>query len=185
MRNRSNEQSRVIKPFLTTAIPPRASAHSGKHMKIRSYHSSPAYDLADIDTVPPSANVDISALDTVEQPSRRENTIVSPRLYARETPIPPSTALPNAIKDNARLNSTYTQYMAGAKKISMSPVMPSPKEYEYSHKSLRLSLLERVRWWLLYPGRIEFLIWSGGTLLLLFITVVLVMMTMLSLHIFD
>jgi hypothetical protein len=48
-----------------------------------------------------------------------------------------------------------------------------------------LNPLERVRWWLLYPGRIEFLLLAGGTLLLLGITTMLVLVTALSMGLFN
>jgi len=48
-----------------------------------------------------------------------------------------------------------------------------------------LNPLERVRWWLLYPGRIEFLLLAGGTLLLLGITTLLILVTVLSLGFFH
>jgi hypothetical protein len=186
MRKQSDEQSRVIKPFLSTTIPPRASAHPGKNMKIRPHYPLPAYELADIDTVPPSASsdYDISSLDTVEQASYRRDATTSLRPDERVTPVP-LAALPDVSRDNKHVSSDYRQYIAGAKKISKQPVTSPLNDYEYSRRSLRLNPLERVRWWLLYPGRIEFLLWTGGTLFLLFITVVLVLATMLSLHIFD
>lgn len=46
--------------------------------------------------------------------------------------------------------------------------------------STRLAPVEQVRWWLLYPGRIEFLLWFGGTLLLLTMTCLFVFVSMLS-----
>jgi hypothetical protein len=161
MRKQSGEQSRVIKPYLTPTIPPRASAHPGKSIKKRSL---PAYDLADVKTVPPaSGSADISLLDTVEQECYRQ-------------------------KFDKHVSNTYTQYMDGTKKTSKSslaaPAAPL-KDDERPRNLLPLNPLESVRWWLLYPGRIEFLLWSGGTLLLLLITIILIVATMLSLHILN
>src|SRR5258708_12833058 len=40
--------------------------------------------------------------------------------------------------------------------------------------------LDRVRWWLLYPGRIEFMLWLCGTVLLIGVTCTLLLVTALS-----
>ena len=54
--------------------------------------------------------------------------------------------------------------------------------------TLSLNPVDRVRWWLLYPGRIEFLLWLNGTILLFVITCLLLFATVLSvgwLHLGD
>ncbi len=43
-----------------------------------------------------------------------------------------------------------------------------------------LNPVERLRWWLLYPGRIEFLLWLSGTIVLVAITFLLLFATTLS-----
>ena len=67
----------------------------------------------------------------------------------------------------------YTQYMDVAKNGSLP------------HKILFRNPLERIRWWLLYPGRLEFLLLAGGTLLLLGITTLFVLIVVLSANIFN
>lgn len=44
----------------------------------------------------------------------------------------------------------------------------------------RFNLVDRVRWWLLRPGRIEFLLWVSGSLLLFGITLLLLLATVFS-----
>jgi hypothetical protein len=44
-----------------------------------------------------------------------------------------------------------------------------------------MSLWDHVRWWLLYPRRIEFILWLSGTVLLIGVTIGLVLVTTLSL----
>ncbi|GAC1392718.1 MAG: hypothetical protein NVSMB38_17230 [Ktedonobacteraceae bacterium] len=46
--------------------------------------------------------------------------------------------------------------------------------------SLSLNPIDRVRWWLLYPGRIEFLLWLNGTIVLVAVTCLLLFATVLS-----
>ncbi len=46
--------------------------------------------------------------------------------------------------------------------------------------TLSLNPVERLRWWLLYPGRIEFLLWLNGTIVLFAVTFLLLFATILS-----
>lgn len=46
--------------------------------------------------------------------------------------------------------------------------------------ALSLNPVDRLRWWLLYPGRIEFLLWLSGTLVLVGVTCMLLFATLLS-----
>jgi hypothetical protein len=75
------------------------------------------------------------------------------------------------------VSSIYTQYIAGTKK--------SLKSYWDAREPILLNPLENIRWWLLYPGRLEFLLWAGGTLLLLTITILLALITVMSLYAFH
>jgi len=75
------------------------------------------------------------------------------------------------------VSSIYTQYIAGTKK--------SLKSYWDAREPILLNPLENIRWWLLYPGRLEFLLWAGGTLLLLTITILLALVTVMSLYAFH
>jgi hypothetical protein len=44
------------------------------------------------------------------------------------------------------------------------------------------NIFDRVRWWLLHPGRFEFLLWLGGTLLLMTVTCIFLLMTVFSMQ---
>jgi hypothetical protein len=46
--------------------------------------------------------------------------------------------------------------------------------------TISLNPIDRLRWWLLRPGHIEFILWLGGTLLLVVITCVLLFVTAFS-----
>ncbi|MHB8599264.1 MAG: hypothetical protein ACYDER_20935 [Ktedonobacteraceae bacterium] len=47
---------------------------------------------------------------------------------------------------------------------------------------LSFNLLDRLRWWLLHPGRFEFLLWFGGTILLMAVTCIFLLMMVFSVH---
>jgi len=50
------------------------------------------------------------------------------------------------------------------------------------HSTFSLNPFDSVRWWLLRPGRIEFILWLGGTILLISVTCVLLLVTAFSLN---
>jgi hypothetical protein len=52
-------------------------------------------------------------------------------------------------------------------------------------RPLLLRPVDNVRWWLLYPGRIEFLLWLAGTMLLMFATLILLLTGILSLGLMN
>jgi hypothetical protein len=53
-------------------------------------------------------------------------------------------------------------------------------EHVASQRALVFHPFDRVRWWLLYPGRLEFVLWLGGTLFLLTATCLLLLLSFLS-----
>ncbi|HLI90885.1 MAG TPA: hypothetical protein VKV37_19505 [Ktedonobacteraceae bacterium] len=69
-------------------------------------------------------------------------------------------------------NSPYAQRI-------VSHERPAPR------RSLWLRPLDNMRWWLLYPGRIEFLLWLVGTLLLMSATLILLLTGVLSLGLLN
>ncbi len=48
------------------------------------------------------------------------------------------------------------------------------------HTAFSLNPIDRLRWWLLRPGHIEFILWLGGTMLLVAVTCVLLFVTAFS-----
>ncbi|HZU69908.1 MAG TPA: hypothetical protein VFA09_21745 [Ktedonobacteraceae bacterium] len=72
------------------------------------------------------------------------------------------------------INSSYARLIA-------DPTLRKKKR----HKTITLNPLDRVRWWLLLPGRIEFILWLFGTLLLIIVTCSLLLLTALSLNWFS
>jgi hypothetical protein len=161
MRKHDDQQLCVSKPSPAKGIPPRASARPGKFMK-PGVHYSHAYPLP--------AGDDITRIPTL--PER----LTRPRRYDLADV---KTVPPHVRSDVSRLdtiehaNSIYIQYMDGAKNGSGRDNL------------FILNPLERIRWWLLYPGRLEFLLLAGGTLLLLGSTTLLVLLMVVSLGILN
>lgn len=63
---------------------------------------------------------------------------------------------------------------------SQARLISSRKRRKSSHLAVSLNPIDRLRWWLLRPGRIEFVLWLGGTILLVAVTCVLLFITAFS-----
>ncbi len=74
-----------------------------------------------------------------------------------------------------------TSWTAG--KASKSPharLISSRSRRKNPHMAVSLNPIDRVRWWLLRPGHIEFVLWLGGTILLVAVTCMLLLVTVFS-----
>ncbi len=78
--------------------------------------------------------------------------------------------------------SSPTSWTAGGAAQSPYAQLIATRSKGKKHRStISFNLLDRVRWWLLHPGRIEFVLWLGGTVLLVCVTCVLLLVTAFSL----
>ncbi len=171
------EHSPVSDKMPTSPVPPRASAQSPHLNQLRPRYrpiaatmpteqdatripTQPAHpvDVTEIATKPVSP-VAVEEAATQPPPARRGQPLSS--RSAGSAPLHSWTACEGA-------NSYYAKYTAGWGKFRTPRRRPA------------LSAAERLRWWLLYPGRIEFLFWFGGTLLLMGITCVFLLVSLVS-----
>jgi hypothetical protein len=63
---------------------------------------------------------------------------------------------------------------------SYARLISSRSKRKKPQAAIALNPIDRVRWWLLRPGRIEFVLWLGGTILLVGVTCVLLLVTAFS-----
>jgi hypothetical protein len=90
---------------------------------------------------------------------------------------PGETAL-NVLASKENKPSSWT---AGAASQSSYARLISSRSKRKKHRpTISLNPIDRVRWWLLRPGRIEFVLWLGGTVLLVSVTCVLLLVTAFS-----
>lgn len=123
----------------------------------------PTRTAAELEPVPirsEKGSVDIDEIDTLPEP------------LARSIEVPRTAHAANS--------------EAIAKERSWTTAVQRPADSLSSHllKSgypRGFTLLDRARWWLLYPGRIEFLLWLVGSVLLFALTFLLLLATVLSL----
>jgi hypothetical protein len=117
-----------------------------------------ARDLADVDTVPPAiaqarAKQDFTMADIPTVPPDARHVSATRRN-------------PSSLASQPPYATDYELFQAASGEDELS---------------LRFDLFDRCRWWLLYPGRLETLLWSAGTVLLVGITVLLSVISVLSL----
>jgi hypothetical protein len=78
-------------------------------------------------------------------------------------------------------NASLASWTAGgAARSPRAQRLIERREKRNSSSSVRLNPLDKVRWWLLKPGHIEFMVWLVGTLLLVAGSLVLLFTTSLS-----
>ncbi|HLI05209.1 MAG TPA: hypothetical protein VKV40_01420 [Ktedonobacteraceae bacterium] len=78
-------------------------------------------------------------------------------------------------------NTSLASWTAGGAGLSpRARRLIERREKRPSSSSVRLNPLDKVRWWLLKPGRIEFIVWLAGTILLIAASLALLFATSLS-----
>ncbi len=94
---------------------------------------------------------------------------------------------PFPIADQDSINILISQevdansWTAGnASRSSHAQLISSRSRRKNSRMVVHLNPIDRVRWWLLRPGHIEFILWLGGTVLLVAVTCVLLLVTAFS-----
>jgi hypothetical protein len=117
----------------------------------------------------------IDEVDTVPPISRRAPA--PPALLAPQRALPAPAAqesTPRAIIP-ARQAVVVERQDAGSWTAGAASNSPYAQKIAHTarrdwRKQLAFNPLDRLRWWLLRPGRIEFTLWSGGSLLLILVT---------------
>ena len=122
---------------------------------------SPARDIDQIDTLPPGHG------------------------RAQRALIPAPQTAPPAAPVGARFNAPaqgdpYSWTAGSASGSSSAQLIVRPARRKHLQQAARFNPLDRTRWWLLRPGRIEFILWLGGTLLLIGVTCLLLLVSALS-----
>jgi hypothetical protein len=130
-----------------------------------------------------NAQADISEFDT-HPDAHRQDTY--PRAISHRLQVPMDSILSDEDRDVLSEIPTHPTVesrieAALAARHVLSELDSRPGEERRYHKAFLLKSLDHLRWWLLYPGRLEFLLWLGGTLLLLGATTLFALATVFSL----
>ncbi|MBO0795682.1 MAG: hypothetical protein J2P36_32735, partial [Ktedonobacteraceae bacterium] len=116
-------------------------------------------DVSEIATTPPARN---KAGQSPEAKNARATLSDIPT-------IPP----PRAHRNNTPLHTARN-------KISATARPPQREQRRTYHRPARFQPLDSLRWWLIRPGHIESLIWTGAIILLITFTGLIVYITLLS-----
>jgi hypothetical protein len=145
---------------------------------------SPSID--ELDTVPPlvapqkGQQADITELDTRPPVEAREAKKTA-KLPPEEGTISGMLAhgFPDAVRAVGATQAASWTAGRGANSVFAQRIAQKNARV-LSKRALTFHVLDRLRWWLLYPGRLEFGLWLSGTLLLLGATTLLILGSLLS-----
>lgn len=118
------------------------------------------------------------SMDEYKQALRRE-TPVPPAL----TPAPSSRTRPQTVRDDRPAPATSAAAMqprCDRPSSQADPLLLSRPSWPHANGPFKFSWRDALRWWLLYPGRMEFLLWLLGSLLLTIVTGALIVAVLWS-----
>lgn len=169
-----------------------APTHPGPSFSPKRTDRLPYLDEIDILPAPQVSMSDIDTLAT-NPPRRKSNqvdideidTLAPPLALAPVSPAIPSTNSVTSYRDQGKLALTNEMtdplsWTAGSASGS-SHARRIIERSKGARRKQSLYTVDRLRWWLLHPGRIEFILWLGGTVLLLSVTILLLFVMAVSL----
>ena len=83
--------------------------------------------------------------------------------------------------DSQLANAEPTSWTAGEAAGSRYAQLVAART-DRKKSGISFNVFDRLRWWLLHPGRFEFLLWLGGTILLMTVTCIFLLLMVFSVH---
>ncbi len=185
-----------------------APTHPEPTFSPRSTRRLPAEpDIDEIDTVPPTPGraQHSTAMDEIEIipfPGHRSGVSVRSLVEANHTPPPPLPTGKALVPVPPLPISTHGQSQVEQRRLKLAAENTDPSSWTaggasssaYARRIAErgrtkgrkpkannaFNPLDHLRWWLLHPGRLEFILWLGGTILLVSVTFVLLLVTALN-----
>ncbi len=156
------------------ALSPRITAVRPVEPEI--LHALGSLSLRDVLDIPPQALVVSSSTALVPYPDVTEIDTVPERHSASERALVPARQSERALPvDAAGWRGNAAATTSEADRLRAMRLQPGQH-----HRARRFRPLDRLRWWLLRPGHMEFLLWVVGSILLFGITFLLLLATVLS-----
>ena len=180
-----------------TAVPPRASAYPPDVVKVRPKYprtysnvETLERDVTRIPTMPPPPAIWQYETPQYEAESSLSSLslAISEATRLRRPSIDELDTRPQMLDTNSeeekRRNSKQKYATPTTQEIDWTAIKTTPefagrREAQYVSAS---SPFDRFRWWLLVPGRIEFILWLCGTLALICVTALLLFMLTASMR---
>lgn len=174
------------------AIPARASAYPAAVVKVRPRYprwteALEQEDITRIPTVPQSEAIwqfetphyaAESSLSSLTLAITDTNLVAMPAV-SRTTKIQQTKSVQQPRERDYAIVARLREHHV-ADVDTVPPLLSSPLA-QRSPKASILHPIESIRWWLIQPGRLEFLLWLFGTILLIGLTVVFVLFVLSSL----
>jgi hypothetical protein len=179
------------KPAQISNIPPRASAHPSAHAAVRPKY---LHSVSDQQRITPFDGVSSDPIGLTGSTQRRTEDLLTEHIFHNTEDIVPIDEMDTFPPDaQARLRpaskrSAYESVSqvdtvpiscAQGKQAEIYPPVGTrswgelpngirqraqPQGFSIEH------YIDNVRWWLLFPGRLEFLLWLSGAIVLVFLT---------------
>ncbi|GAC1432578.1 MAG: hypothetical protein NVSMB54_28900 [Ktedonobacteraceae bacterium] len=140
-------------------------AQSGKPQRQKSVTLPAPRSLSEIATVPPGAAT--VAVPRVPTENMKLGLFAGVRT--------PATLVEARSTKHMEEAASWTTGQGKNSSLAKRVASRGPRKSSLSHNPI-----DRLRWWLLYPGRIEFLLWLNGTIVLVGVTCLLLFATLLS-----
>ena len=151
-----------------SSVPRRASAHPEAIAPVRhKYRNTDQMEMIDAPTRP--------VLGVRERANLRQRRNLKAQL-SRALPIEEIDTLSPGIS-GPRIAAAPTRKRARAERDIASVATVPPRQHE---PTPAFNMFDRARWWLLYPNRLEFLLWLVGTILLTAVLVAVILIVLLS-----
>ncbi len=139
--------------------------------------------IDEIDTVP-SVPVALDMAPAGLPPVIDTRSLVSTQVRIDEIDTVPPAGMPIVSTRQGGVSMTrprgLSSWTAGGAVASPYARRIAERQRQTRRRTRKLNPLDNLRWWLLRPGRLEFILWLGGTILLVTITCVLLLVTALS-----
>ncbi len=174
-------------------IPARASAYPGEVVNIRSRHTPLANedaskDFTCIPTMPQPRS--IWHYETVRDVAESSPATLSPALTATDAELRNfSVASPITIVTEPKKAGFQRRERSIIERLQQQDVtdidtVPPLMSHAFgvgTKKAFPLQPIDQLRWWLLQPGRLEFLMWFVGTIFLMCVSILLCLLLLSSL----
>jgi hypothetical protein len=179
------------KPAQISNIPPRASAHPSAHATVRPKY---LHSVSDQQRITPFDGVSSDPIGLTGSAQRRTDALFTEHIFHNAEDIVPVDEIdtfPPDVQARLRPESKSAAYesvsqvdtlpisCAQGKQGETYPPVRSQSWGEPSSGTRRIGQPQRfsigryvdnVRWWLLFPGRLEFLLWLIGAIILVILT---------------
>jgi hypothetical protein len=151
-----------------SSVPRRASAHPEAIAPVRhKYRNTDQMEMIDAPTRPVSG-----VRERVDRRQRRNRKVQLSRSLPFEEidTLSPSMSGPRIAAASTRKRAIADRDIASIDTVPPRQHEPTPA----------FNMFDRARWWLLYPNRLEFLLWLVGTVLLIAVLVAVILIVLLS-----